>query len=69
MAMWGAAMATMQILWQYSDCQKGTKYLKRIEKDRDWVTEKENAYIETGFALYPNHIPCEMDEEYKFHLV
>ena len=66
MAMWGAAMATTQILWQTSDCEKGRKYLERIEKNRDWVTEKENAYIETGFALYPNHIiPCEQDEQYK----
>ena len=27
MAMWGATMATMQILWQYSDCVKGKEFL------------------------------------------
>ena len=64
MAMWGAAMATTHILWAFSDCEKGRKYLERIEKNMDWVTEKEKAYIETGFALYPNHIiPCEKDEQ------
>ena len=64
MAMWGAAMATTQILWQSSDCEKGKEYLKKIEKKSDWITEEEKAYIETGFALYPSSIPCPMDLQF-----
>ena len=64
MAMWGAAMATTQILWQSSDCEKGKKYLQRIPKGVDWITEKEKAYIQTGFALYPRGIKCEEDDQF-----
>ena len=53
MAMWGAAMATTQILWQSSDCKKGGAYLKKIPKDRPWLTEFEEAMVQTGFELYP----------------
>ena len=65
MAMWGAAMATMQILWQYSDCEKGKEFLKRIPEERDWITDKEKAYIETGYALYPNDLDC--GDDVQFH--
>ena len=65
MAMWGAAMATTMILWQHSDCEKGKEYLERIQMDGnpDWITEKEKAYIGTGFALYPQDVPCDKDTQ------
>ena len=63
MAMWGAALATTQILWQYSDCEKGKKYLGKISEDAEWMTEKEKAYIETGFALYPKSLTCTKDND------
>ena len=63
MAMWGAAMATTQILWQYSDCKKGKEYMKRIPMEANWITEKEKAYIETGFALYPKNLTCDSDKD------
>ena len=63
MAMWGAAMATTQILWQYSDCKKGKEYMKRIPIEVNWITEKEKAYIETGFALYPKSLACDNDKD------
>ena len=62
MAMWGAAMATTQILWQNSDCEKGKKYLEKISTEAEWITEKEKAYIETGFALYPKSLTCAKDK-------
>jgi len=61
MALWGAAMATTHILWQYSDCERGKKFLHRIPNERDWLTKKENDFIETGFALYPNDLTCAQD--------
>ena len=64
MAMWGAAMATTMILWQNSDCKKGKEYLQRIPPGADWITEKEKAYIETGFALYPKSLACAKDDQY-----
>ena len=64
MAMWGAAMATTMILWQYSDCKKGTEYMQRIPSGAGWLTEKEKAYIETGFALYPKSLACDKDDQY-----
>lgn len=64
MAMWGAAMATTQILWQNSDCEKGKAYLHKIPKGVDWITEKENSYIQTGFALYPRDIKCAQDNQF-----
>ena len=65
MAMWGAAMATTMILWQYSDCDKGPGYMDRVYSsgDPDWITEKEKAYIQTGFALYPKDRPCKEDKQ------
>ena len=67
MAMWGAAMATTMILWQSGDCKKGKEYLERIQMDGnpDWITEKEKAYIGTGFALYPQDVPCDKDTQNK----
>ena len=65
MAMWGAAMATTQILWQTSDCEKGKEYMKRIPSKPNWITEKEKAYIRTGFALYPNYLSCDHDKDQK----
>ena len=65
MAMWGAAMATTQILWQTSDCEKGKEYMKRIPSKPNWITEKEKAYIRTGFALYPNYLSCDNDKDQK----
>ena len=62
MAMWGAAMATTQILWQNSDCERGKKYLEKISMEAEWITEKEKAYIETGFALYPKSLTCAKDK-------
>ena len=62
MAMWGAAMATTQILWQNSDCERGKKYLEKISTEAEWITEKEKAYIETGFALYPKSLTCAKDK-------
>ena len=64
MAMWGAAMATTMILWQYSDCKKGKEYMQRIPCGAEWITEKEKAYIETGFALYPKSLACDKDDQY-----
>ena len=63
MALWGAAMSTTQILWSSANCTKGKKYLKKIPKKRDWITEKENAYIKTGFALYPKSLTCAQDND------
>ena len=63
MAMWGAAMATTMILWQSSDCEKGKKYLGKISMEEKWITEKEKAFIETGFALYPKSLPCAKDHD------
>ena len=65
MAMWGAAMATFQILWQGSDCHKGKAYLKGIPKyEYEMVTEKEKAYIDTGLALYPQELSCDADDQF-----
>lgn len=65
MALWGAALATFQILWQGSDCEKGKAFLKRIPRDAtDWITEREKAYIDTGFALYPKELSCEKDDQF-----
>ena len=36
MAMWGAVMATKQMLWQFSNCTKGKYYLQNIEKHYNW---------------------------------
>merc|ERR1712142_215764 len=64
MAMWGAVMASTPILKQISNCKKGKKFLKKIPKHRGWITKKEEAYIQTGYALYPNSISCtEKDDE------
>ena len=64
MAMWGAAMATTMILWQYSDCETGTKYMQRTNAENaDWITEEEKAYIQTGFALYPKDLACKEDKQ------
>ena len=65
LAMWGAAMATFQILWQGSDCDKGKEYLNRIPKyATKMVTEKEKAYIDTGLALYPQELSCDEDNQF-----
>ena len=64
MAIWGAVMSTTQILWQYSDCEKGKEYLKKIPKDANWTTVKEKAYIKTALALYPNNLPCKNDSQF-----
>ena len=61
MAMWGAAMATTQILWQSSNCKKGKEYLEKIPKEHKWIFPQEQAFIETGFALYPKHLKCDKD--------
>ena len=61
MAMWGAAMSTTQLLWSYSNCEKGKEYLQRIPMVANWTTEKEKAYIKTLFALYPKDVACEKD--------
>ena len=53
MAMWGAAMSTTWILWQHSDCKKGEKYLKSIPNNRPWLTDFEEAMVQTGYELYP----------------
>ena len=65
MAMWGGAMATTQILWQSSNCAKGTGYMDRVYSpgDPDWITEEEKAYIQTGYALYPKDKPCKEDKQ------
>merc|ERR1719209_377622 len=63
MAMWGAAMSTTQILWSSAECEKGKKYLKKIPKKMDWITEKENAYIKTGYAFYPKSLTCAQDDD------
>ena len=64
MAMWGAAMATTMILWQYSDCETGSKYMERTDAENaDWITEEEKAYIQTGYALYPKDKPCKEDKQ------
>ena len=51
MALWGAAMATKQMLWQFSNCTKGKYYLKNITNHSNWTSKLEDAFIETGFAL------------------
>ena len=64
MAMWGAAMAMTQILWSSTNCKNGTEYMQRTDAENaDWITEKEKAYIETGYALYSKDIPCEEDKQ------
>lgn len=65
MAMWGAAMATVQILWQYSECEKGKEFLDKIPEERDWITDKEEAYIKTGYSLYPKDLACAEDNQFK----
>ena len=56
LAMWGAAMATTMILWQYGDCEEGGKYLKKIPSELpSWLTDLERELIATGFELYPLH--------------
>ena len=57
-------MATTQILWQNSDCEKGMEFLNKIPKGVDWTTEKENSYIQTGFALYPRDLKCAEDDQF-----
>jgi len=63
MAWWGAAVSTTQILWSSSECKKGKKYLKKIPKKMDWVSEKEYAYIKTGYAFYPKSLTCAQDND------
>ena len=53
MAMWGAAMSTMHILWQFSECKKAEAYLNRIPSQRPWISDFEEAMVETAFELYP----------------
>jgi hypothetical protein len=65
MAMWGAAMATKQMLWQFSNCTKGKYYLQNITKHSGWTSELEDLFIDTGFALYPENIECKDDKEYQ----
>ena len=36
----------------------------RIPADVDWITKKERAYIETGFALYPVSLACGQDDQF-----
>ena len=56
----------MNIPVQASDCEKGKEYLQRmrIPADVDWITKKERAYIETGFALYPVSLACAQDDQF-----
>ena len=64
MAMWGAAMATVQILWQYSECEKGKEFLNKIPEEREWITDREEAYIQTGYSLYPQDLACAEDNQF-----
>ena len=55
MALWGAAMSTMMILWQYSDCTQGESFLKQLPAHLPpWLTEFELDIVNTGFELYPH---------------
>ena len=63
MALWGSTASTTMILWQYSDCKKGKEYLKKIPVQRNWLTKMESAFLETGFALYPNDLSCSEDSD------
>ena len=54
----------MNIPVQASDCEKGKEYLQRIPANANWITEKERAYIETGFALYPESLACGQDDQF-----
>ena len=64
MAIWGGAMATTMILWSSGDCPKGKEYLHNLpDGDIPGITEKEKAYIQTGFALYPKDTPCDQDTQ------
>ena len=64
MAIWGGAMATTMILWSSGDCNKGKEYLHNLpDGDIPGITEKEKAYIQTGFALYPKDVPCDQDTQ------
>ena len=50
-------------LWEARESKKGKEYMKRIPMEANWITEKEKAYIETGFALYPRNLTCDSDKD------
>ena len=62
MAMWGAAISTTMIIRQYSECERGKEFLQKIQKDANWLTKKELAYIKTAFAQYPSSVQCNTDD-------
>ena len=64
MALWGAAQATMSILWQYSNCIKGQRYLNQLPDPLpSWLTDFELDMVKTGFELYPPGLKdCEVED-------